>query len=78
MDGPRSSGGGPVARVLQAVAFGTLHVVGFPAGAVGVGLSFLYGAMLGIIRVATGGLRVAVIAHVATNAALRKFTGWPG
>jgi membrane protease YdiL (CAAX protease family) len=64
--------GAPVAAavVLQAVAFGTLHVVGFPAGAVGVGLSFVYGAMLGIIRVVTGGLRVAVIAHVATNAAI--------
>ena len=64
--------GAPVAAavVLQAVAFGTLHVAGFPAGATGVGLSFVYGLMLGIIRMMTGGLRVAVIAHVATNATI--------
>lgn len=34
------------------------------------GLSFVYGLMLGIIRVVTGGLRVAVLAHVATNATI--------
>jgi uncharacterized protein len=64
--------GAPAAAavVLQAVAFGTLHVVGFPAGIAGVGLSFLYGLMLGIVRMMTGGLRVAVIAHVATNATI--------
>jgi len=64
--------GAPAAAavVLQALAFGTLHVVGFPAGTTGVGLSFLYGLMLGIIRVMTGGLRIAMIAHIATNATL--------
>ena len=63
--------GAPAAAVvLQALAFGTLHVVGFPAGATGVGLSFLYGLMLGIIRVMTGGLRIAMIAHIATNATI--------
>jgi uncharacterized protein len=58
------------AVVVQAVAFGTLHVVGFPAGAVGVALSFVYGLALGVIRLLTGGLRLAVIAHVAANATI--------
>jgi membrane protease YdiL (CAAX protease family) len=64
--------GAPVATavVLQAVAFGTLHVAGLPAGAVGVGLSFAYGLVLGMIRVSTGGLRVVVLTHIATNAAI--------
>jgi membrane protease YdiL (CAAX protease family) len=44
--------------------------VGFPAGAEGVALSFLYGLALGVIRLMTGGLWVAVIAHVATNATI--------
>lgn len=69
--------GAPVAAavVLQAIAFGTLHVVGFPAGSVGVALSFVYGLMLGIIRVLTGGLRVATIAHMATNATIAALVG---
>lgn len=50
--------GAPVAAavVLQALAFGALHVVGFPAGPAGVGLSFVHSLMLGIIREVTGGL----------------------
>jgi uncharacterized protein len=58
------------AVVLQAVAFGTLHVVGFPAGAIGVALAFVYGLALGVIRSLTGGLRLAVIAHIAANATI--------
>jgi uncharacterized protein len=55
------------AVVLQALAFGTLHVAGFPAGALGVALAFVYGLALGVIRLLTGGLRLAVIAHIAGN-----------
>lgn len=45
------------AVLVQAIAFGALHVVGFPAGAAGVGLSFAYGLALGTIRHITAGLR---------------------
>jgi uncharacterized protein len=55
------------AVVLQAVAFGTLHVTGFPAGALGMALAFVYGLALGALRLLTGGLRLPVIAHIAGN-----------
>ena len=61
----------PIAAVTaQAVAFGTLHVAGFPAGTVGVGLAFGYGLILGILRHLTGGLRLPVIAHMAADATI--------
>ncbi len=61
----------PIAAVTaQAVAFGTLHVAGFPAGTVGVGLAFGYGLMLGILRHLTGGLRLPVVAHMAADATI--------
>ena len=61
----------PIAAVAaQAVAFGTLHVAGFPAGVVGVGLAFAYGLMLGLLRHLTGGLRLPVIAHMGADAAI--------
>jgi uncharacterized protein len=69
-DAARAAMSAPAAVVVQAVAFGTLHVVGFPAGAVGVALSFVYGLALGVIRLVTGGLRLAVIAHIAANATI--------
>jgi uncharacterized protein len=69
-DAARSAMSVPAALVVQAVAFGTLHVVGFPAGAIGVALSFVYGLALGVIRVMTGGLRLAMIAHIAANATI--------
>jgi uncharacterized protein len=69
-DAARAAMSAPAAVVVQAVAFGTLHVVGFPAGTVGVALSLVYGLALGVIRVLTGGLRLAVIAHIATNATI--------
>lgn len=61
----------PIAAVAaQAVAFGTLHIAGFPAGAVGVGLAFAYGLMLGILRHLSGGLRLPVIAHMGADATI--------
>lgn len=54
----------------QAVAFATLHVVGFPAGTSGVAMSFGYGVMLGVLRHLTGGLRVPIIAHMAADATI--------
>jgi uncharacterized protein len=69
-DAARAAMSAPAAVVVQAVAFGTLHVVGFPAGVVGMALSFVYGMALGALRLLTGGLRLALIAHIATNSTI--------
>jgi uncharacterized protein len=59
-----------LAVLLQALAFGTLHVAGFPAGSMGVGLAFGYGLVLGTIRHLTSGLRAPIIAHMAADATI--------
>lgn len=58
------------AVVAQAVAFGTLHVSGFPAGMVGISLTFAYGLVIGVVRYISGGLRFPVIAHMAADATI--------
>jgi CAAX protease family protein len=60
-------GPGVAAIVLQAMAFGALHVHGFPRGAAGVGLACLYGLALGALRRRAGGLLAPWIAHVLTD-----------
>ena len=58
------------AVIVQAAAFATLHVEGFPAGFAGVGLAFLYGLALGAIRSLTGGLRLPIVAHIVADATI--------
>ncbi len=53
-----------VAVGMQAVAFGMLHLNGYPYGPGGVALAAIYGMLLGILRVRTGGLLACWIAHV--------------
>lgn len=61
-------GPGAVAVLLQAVAFGALHLYGgFPRGMVGVVLAFVYGLMLGALRRKAGGLLAPWLAHVLTD-----------
>lgn len=61
-------GPGVAAVVLQAAAFGALHIEsGFPRGTVGVGLAFVYGLVLGVLRRKTGGLLVPFFTHVLTD-----------
>jgi membrane protease YdiL (CAAX protease family) len=56
------------ALVLQAVAFAALHFrAGFPRGLVGVGLTFVYGLVLGELRRRAGGLIAPFITHVLTD-----------
>jgi hypothetical protein len=50
--------------VLQAVFFGLRHYQGVPSGYAGVGLSFCYGMVLGVLRVRSGGLAAPIAAHV--------------
>jgi CAAX protease family protein len=60
-------GPGIAALVLQAIAFGALHIGGFPRGWVGVGLATIYGLMIGIIRRRAGGMLAPWLAHVFTD-----------
>ncbi len=60
----RSLGAGIAALIIQAVAFGTFHIRGFPRGWLGVGLACIYGLMMGIIRRRTEGMLAPWIAHV--------------
>jgi membrane protease YdiL (CAAX protease family) len=62
-----SLGPGLVALVLQAVAFGALHINGFPRGWIGVGQACLYGLFMGMIRKRAGGMFAPWLAHVCTD-----------
>ena len=56
-----------VAIVVQAVAFGVLHVVGVPTGIVGAVMAGGWGILLGLMRWRTGGLLAPYVAHVAAD-----------
>jgi membrane protease YdiL (CAAX protease family) len=55
------------AAVVQALAFGMLHLNGYPYGPLGVALAAVYGLMLGAMRLRSGGLLAPWIAHVLTD-----------
>lgn len=57
----------PVALLLQAIAFGLLHALGFPGGAAGIVLATVYGAMMGALRLYSGGMLVPWVTHVAAD-----------
>lgn len=62
------AGLGAISLVLQAAAFATLHFqAGFPRGVPGIGLAFLYGLVLGVLRRRSGGLAVPVVTHLVTD-----------
>ena len=63
----RSLGPGFAALVLQAIAFGTIHIRGFPCGWLGVGLACIYGLLMGLIRRRAGGMFAPWIVHVFTD-----------
>jgi len=63
----RSLGSGGAALLLQAVAFGAIHIGGFPRGWIGVGLACIYGLFMGVIRRRAGGMFAPWIAHVFTD-----------
>jgi len=62
-----SLGPGFAALLLQAVAFGAIHIRGFPRGLLGVGLAYIYGLLMGVIRRRAGGMFAPWIAHVFTD-----------
>ena len=63
----RSLGPGFAALLLQALAFGAIHLRGFPRGWLGVGLASIYGLFMGVIRRRAGGMFAPWIAHVCTD-----------
>lgn len=54
----------------QALAFGAVHVPGFPSGWAGVGLSLVCGVALGILRRVTAGLWLPILAHMGADATI--------
>ena len=61
----RALGFGAAPVVIQAALFGLLHFrEGFPGGYWGVGMTFAYGLVLGVIRRRTQGLLAPWLAHV--------------
>ena len=62
-----SLGPGFAALFLQAVAFGAVHIGGFPRGWLGVGLACVFGLLMGVIRRRAGGMFAPWIAHVFTD-----------
>ncbi len=56
-----------IALAIQAVAFGTYHINGFPRGAFGVVLAAIYGIMIGVVRLRSKGMLAPWIAHVFTD-----------
>ena len=63
----RSLGPGFAALLLQALAFGAIHIRGFPSGWLGVGLACIYGLLMGVIRRRAGGMFAPWVAHVFTD-----------
>jgi hypothetical protein len=53
-----------LALLLQALAFGAIHINGFPRGSVGVGLATIYGVFMGALRIRSKGLFTPWVCHI--------------
>lgn len=58
------------AVVLQAVLFGAAHFAGFPSGPVGMIMAGVWGFVLGVMRVRSGGILITYLVHVTANAVI--------
>jgi membrane protease YdiL (CAAX protease family) len=61
------------AVALQAMAFGLLHLHGYPYGPIGVALATVYGLLLGALRVRSNGLLAPWVAHVVADSVIFIF-----
>lgn len=52
-----------MANLVQAAAFGLWHYHGIPSGIAGVGLTFIYGGLMGLLHSFGGGMLLPIIAH---------------
>jgi membrane protease YdiL (CAAX protease family) len=58
------------AVLTQALAFGILHLNGYPYGLIGVALASVYGLILGALRLHSGGLLAPWLAHACADAVI--------
>ena len=56
-----------IANAAQALAFGIWHYNGIPSGFTGVGLTFVYGLIMGVLRNYGGGLLLPILAHTIAD-----------
>jgi uncharacterized protein len=56
--------GRTAALILSSLSFGVAHYRGFPSGVLGVALATIFGLMMGLVRMRTGGLLGPWLAHV--------------
>jgi membrane protease YdiL (CAAX protease family) len=56
-----------IANVAQALAFGIWHYNGIPSGFTGIGLTSVYGLMMGLLRDYGGGILLPIIAHTVAD-----------
>lgn len=63
----RTLGTGTVALCVQALAFGVLHINGFPRGLSGIVLATIFGLLMGLIRRKSHGLFAPWAAHVCAD-----------
>jgi membrane protease YdiL (CAAX protease family) len=61
------------AVAVQAVAFGLLHLHGYPYGPIGVALATVYGLLLGVVRLRSNGLLAPWVAHVVADGVIFVF-----
>lgn len=62
--------GSATAVVVQALLFGAAHWAGYPSGWLGMGMAAVWGLMLGVIRLRTGGIALPYVVHVSANAVI--------
>lgn len=70
-------GPGMPSVVLQAAAFGLLHIQGIPGGWVGVFMAMAYGLMLGVIRRRSRGIIAPFVTHVFADLAIFAMLVFP-
>jgi hypothetical protein len=58
------------AVLIQAAAFGAIHIEGFPRGIAGVVLAMGFGCLMALIRLRAGGMMGPWIGHVLTDAVI--------
>ncbi|CAD7928100.1 unnamed protein product [Amoebophrya sp. A25] len=56
-----------ISLLLQAVTFGALHYYGIPSGFAGVGLTSIYGVLMGCVAMRFGSLLVPIFLHTAAD-----------
>jgi len=66
-----------LANVFQAAAFAALHYeMGFPNGAIGYGMVFVYGLFLGYLRLRTSGLALPIATHAVADLVIGATLLW--